>query len=251
MFGRGPAIALCFHGYGEKAESFVFLENYLSDKFTFYSINLPFHGDTEWREGLDFTETDLVNVINRLIGEQTREITLLGFSLGGRIALTIYQLMPVRIEKMVLMAPDGMKLNFWYWLATQNYPGNRLFAWTMKHPGWFFGILKVLNVFRLVNSSIFKFVRHYISDPVIRDLLYKRWTTLRKLKPDIPAIKNLVKKYKTKIRLIYGQHDRIILSSRAKKFQTGIEEWCTLDIIHSGHQVLHEKHIEEIKPALD
>jgi hypothetical protein len=40
------------------------------------------------------------------------------------------------------------------------------------------------------------------------------------------------------------------LPARGKKFQKGIENYCLLKIIHSGHQVLHENHIKEILPAL-
>jgi hypothetical protein len=120
----------------------------------------------------------------------------------------------------------------------------------MKQPGWFFSVLKILNKTGTVNSSIYKFVKHYIGDPEVRALLYKRWTTLRLIKPDIKRIKELILRYNTRVHLIYGKHDRIILSSRARKFMKGIEDHCRLEIIHSGHQVLHEKHAAEILPAL-
>ena len=35
-FGSGPASYLCFHGYGEEATAFRFLEKYAGDQFTFY-----------------------------------------------------------------------------------------------------------------------------------------------------------------------------------------------------------------------
>ena len=158
--------------------------------------------------------------------------------------------MPERIEKIVLLAPDGLKINFWYWLATETRWGNKFFAFTMKKPGWFFGLLKGMNKLRLVNASIFKFVNYYIGDAAIRRLLYNRWTTLRKLKPALNRIKNNIRENNTVVRLVYGKHDRIILSSTGEKFKKGIEEYCTVTVIHSGHQVLHEKHIEEILPAL-
>jgi hypothetical protein len=50
--------------------------------------------------------------------------------------------------------------------------------------------------------------------------------------------------------LIYGKFDRIILSSRGMKFRKGIEKYASLTEIHSGHQVLHEKHVKEILPLL-
>jgi hypothetical protein len=155
-----------------------------------------------------------------------------------------------QVERMILLAPDGLKINFWYWLSTQTWAGNKLFALTMKHPGWFFGFLKMLNKLKLVNASIFKFVNYYIGDKEVRQLLYKRWTGLRKLKPRLKQIKSLIIGNGTQLRLVYGKHDRIILSSVGEKFKKGIESNCTIAVIHSGHQVLHEKHVKEILPAL-
>ncbi|MEI9943928.1 MAG: hypothetical protein WDN26_06855 [Chitinophagaceae bacterium] len=151
---------------------------------------------------------------------------------------------------MILLAPDGLKVNFWYWLSTQTWIGNRLFAFTMKHPSWFFGFLKILNRLGFVNASIFKFVNYYIGDKEVRKQLYERWTVLRKLNPGLKKTKSLIKENKTKVVLVYGKHDRIILSTRGEKFRKGIEEYCTLNIINAGHQVLHEKYAGEIVEAL-
>lgn len=255
-FGSGPKLVLCFHGYGVSAISFEFLEKYAGDQYTFYAPDLPFHGRTEWKEGFDFSPEDLEEIVWKMVGEGTRNktqgprISLLGFSLGGRMALSLYQEDPEQFDTIVLLAPDGLKVNFWYWLATQSWAGNRFFSFTMKHPGWFFGFLKLLNKLKLVNVSIFKFVNYYIGDKEVRRLLYARWTTLRKLRPDRERIRMAVLNNKTKIKLVYGLHDRIILSSVGEKFRKGMESNCTLTIIDSGHQVLHEKHVKEIVTAL-
>ena len=118
----------------------------------------------------------------------------MGFSLGGRIALTLFQLIPEKVDRIVLLAPDGLKVNFWYWLSTQTFLGNKLFAFTMKKPGWFFGFLKMLNKLGMVNASVFKFVNYYIGNPEIRQALYVRWTAMRKLKPYLKKVKSLDQK---------------------------------------------------------
>lgn len=253
--GTGPEIAICFHGYGEEATVFSFLAKQAGNQYTFYSIDLPFHGKTEWNEGLEFSQNDLLQIVESIIATNyyklnTSKITLIGFSLGGRMVLNLYELIPEKIKRIVLLAPDGLKVNFWYWLSTQTWIGNKLFAFTMNNPGWFFSFLKLLNKLHLVNTSIFKFVKFYIGNNEVRQLLYKRWTSLRNIKPHIHKIKSLIKRENTSIRLIYGKHDRIILSSVGKKFRKRIEDQCTLSVINSGHQVLHEKHIQEIIPAL-
>jgi pimeloyl-ACP methyl ester carboxylesterase len=256
-FGSGAKPVICFHGYGEDAGSFGFLDKYAGNQYTFFSIDLPFHGKTEWNDGPTFTHQDLQQIISKILEQNNLQLqtpnlklSLLGFSLGGRAALCLCQAIPEKIEKLVLLAPDGLKVNVWYWLSTQTSLGNKLLRYTMKHPGWFFGFLKILNKLKLVNASIFKFVNYYIGDAEVRRLLYARWTTLRQLKPDVTLIKSFIRKNDIQTRLVYGKYDRIILSSVGKKFKKGIEEQSTLSVIHSGHQVLHEKHIEEILPAL-
>jgi pimeloyl-ACP methyl ester carboxylesterase len=249
-FGTGDKIGLCFHGYGQDKASFSFLEKYAGNDYRFYAIDLPFHGSSEWNEGLNFNTTDLLNILQQIPGLMEQQMTLIGFSLGGRVALSLYETIPARIERMILLAPDGLKINFWYWLTTQTSLGNKLFSFTMKHPGWFFAFLKLINKAGLVNSSIFKFVNYYIGNNEVRSQLYDRWTAFRKLKPSLVNIKSEIRYHKTPVHLIYGKYDRIILPARGKKFQKGIENYCLLKIIHSGHQVLHENHIKEILPAL-
>ena len=108
----------------------------------------------------------------------------------------------------------------------------------------------MLNKLGLVNASIFKFVNYYIVNKEARQLLYQRWTGLRKLRPNLKRIKKLIRRHKTQTRLVYGKYDRIILPVRGEQFQKGIEEFCTVAVIASGHQVVHENHVEEILPAL-
>lgn len=255
--GKGPGTVVCLHGYGENAAAYSFFEKYAGQDFTFISIDLPWHGNTEWENGIEFSTDDLENIVCCILRENGLWnnnpgpfITFLGFSLGGRMVLSLYERMPQLTEKILLLAPDGLKVNFWYWLSTQTWPGNRLFSFTMRHPGWFFGFLKLLHFFGMVNSSIFKFVNYYINNPEVRKLLYLRWTTLRKIKPDIRRIKELIQNHETRVFLVYGKYDRIILPARGKKFIRGIEKFAALDIIDSGHQVLHEKHVKQILPLL-
>ncbi|MEO6613030.1 MAG: alpha/beta hydrolase [Chitinophagaceae bacterium] len=252
-FGRGPRPVICFHGYGEEGTAFEFLGKYAGDEYSFYAIDLPFHGRSQWNDGPNFTPQDLLQIAEQLLqGASTinQPLTLLGFSLGGRMALSLYQAIPTRISKLVLLAPDGLKVNSWYWLATQTRLGNKFFAFTMKKPGWFFGFLKLLDKLKLINASIFKFVNYYIGDAEVRRLLYTRWTTLRKIRPDISRIKKEIAGKNTPVRLVYGKHDRIILSSVGDKFRKGIEGQCSVTVIAAGHQVLHEKHLEDILAAL-
>jgi pimeloyl-ACP methyl ester carboxylesterase len=247
--GAGHKILLCLHGYGESEGTFHFLEKYLSEDYTIVTIDFPFHGLTEWKEGPLFTNADLLTVVDTIRlkhGNAGSCFTILGYSMGGRIALQLLQAVPEQIDKVILLAPDGLKVNFWYWLATQTYIGNRLFSFTMKHPGWFFFFLQAGNRLKLINQSVLKFTRHYVDDIMARRQLYERWTCMRKIRPDLTLIKKIINEHKIPVRLLYGRYDRIIRYERGEKFCRGIESFCTLQIIQTGHQVLQEKHVNQI-----
>ncbi len=242
--GNGNRLLLCFHGYGESSTSFDFIEKYITDDFVLIAIDFPFHGKTVWNEGLLFTPKDLLNIIEEIIQsipKKNTKIYLLGFSMGGRVALHLSQIIPNKIEKVILLAPDGLHVNFWYWFATQNYFGNKLFHFIVQHPAGLFLSLKISNKFRLINQSIFKFTNYYLHDKQMRTDLYNRWITMRKFKPVTGKIKNSIRKNNIQMRLLYGEYDRVIRYANAEKFMRGIKSYCTLSILHSGHQLLLEK----------
>ena len=217
------------------------------------AIDFPFHGKTVWKEGLIFTPEMLLEILTQIEASlhiKKRKISLLGFSMGGRAALSLMPVIAQQMEKMVLIAPDGLKLNFWYWLATRNKLGNQFFKYIMQHPTPMFKVLQLLNKMGLVNQSIYKFISFYIYDKQVRDDLYKRWTTMRKFRPQIKKVKSLIYEDHIPIRMLYGEHDRIIRYERAEKFRKGIEAFSELKIIPSGHLLLTEANAALIKSML-
>ena len=247
--GTGKKTLCCFHGYGESSESFAFLENFLQDEFTLLCPDLPFHGKTEWKEGIHFTPGELTMIITEILQqfpEQEEKIYLLGYSLGGRVALSLLETMPKKIKKIVLLAADGLHTNRWYRLATQSGMGNALFRQTMKNPGWLLGLLRTGRRIKLVKQGMYKLSMFYLVDKKVRDDLYLRWTALSPFKISPGKIKSCIVEYSVFLHLVYGEYDKIISYNTGEKFRTGIEQYCDLLILPCGHQVLHEKNLETI-----
>ncbi|HWK02265.1 MAG TPA: alpha/beta hydrolase [Puia sp.] len=271
--GTGDKLLCGFHGYGESAESWAFLEGALGEDYTILAIDLPFHGRTDWKEELYFDPETLISLIGQITaglpggeakgwrpdggqsgsshpGDKTGW-WLMGYSMGGRIALSLLEKMPQKVQKLVLLAPDGLKVNGWYWLATQTGLGNRFFRWTIRQPGWLFFLLRLGNALKLVNRSVYKFTAHYIGDAFAREQLYARWTTMRGFRPNIRKIQALIREKEIPIRLLYGQHDRIIRPERGEKFRKGgIEAYCRLMLVPMGHQLLQARNGETILSLL-
>ena len=252
-WGTGERILFGLHGYGESAHSFGFLEAALGRDFTLVAIDLPFHGETEWQEGFYLAPADLLTVLDEIALRLPHRLPgwwLLGYSMGGRVALQLLQLAPDKIHRVVLLATDGLQMNPWYWLVTQTSAGNRLFRWTMRRPAWLFFLLKTGHALRLVNPSIYKFTAHYVDDQRVREKLYARWTTMRGFRPDLKVIGSLIRQHQIPIRLLYGSYDRIIRWERGERFRRRNAMYCELILLQAGHQLLQAKFLEVIVKAL-
>ncbi len=247
--GHGGKLLFYFHGYGESGRSIQVLEPFLQKQYSIVAIDLPFHGKTQWNEGLEFTVSDLGEIMDEIRLKHfsaVSSLTLAGYSMGGRVVLSLLQEKFALTDKVLLMAPDGLTVNVWYWLATQAGAGRRLFYLTMQKPGWFFSILKTGRRLGLVNQSIYKFVHYYIDDERVRKELYDRWVCMRRFRPDISVIRSVIKEHSIPVRLLYGRHDRIITPGKGRKFCKGLGDLCQLEIVNTGHQVVHPKNAEVI-----
>lgn len=251
VFGQGPKTLFCLHGYGDSGDSFYFLEKYLGNEYSIIAPDLPLHGGTQWNEKKLFQSSDILQWIPLMCEEAgkplpaTNKIQLLGYSMGGRLALSIFAKSPGEFEKIVLFCPDGLHENFWHFISTQTLAGNFLFDKTMQHPGWFFKLMEGAYQVKLLNKSIYKFAHHYLDDAKARELLYKRWTLFRKFTPAISIVKKNILKYKIPLTLVFGSYDRIILSGRSnylKKNNPAVKVF----ILDAGHQLLREKYGPEI-----
>jgi pimeloyl-ACP methyl ester carboxylesterase len=248
--GHGPHLTVCLHGFGEYAKTFDPLAAALPNQ-TLVAIDMPWHGETIWREGMDLNVGDWIALIRAIpeIGE--RNFGLIGYSMGGRISLSMLEQIPEAISYLVLIAPDGLKINRWYWLATQTRAGNQLFRYTMEHPQWFLKLLAAGRRVKLVNESILKFVRIYVDNDNMRQAVYRVWTTMRRFHPSLPKVKALILQHRIPVYLIFGKYDRIIPPSNGHGFISGLGTLAIMQILDVGHQILHPHNLPAIEEALD
>ncbi len=241
-YGSGPNWIFCFHGYGESGESFALFEPYLGETHTLIAVDIPFHGKTEWNGPLLLEPQLLIQFINSITDDSQSRVTFLAYSMGGRIALRLFELMPDRIQSMVLVAPDGLHQNKWQWFTTKTSVGNWIFKNTMQNPQWLFQLIKMARFLKLLNPSISKFVHYYLDDPKERAELYKIWTTTRRFRPSLANLKTLVKDHNVPLQLIFGKYDRIILTKRGTHFSKDLKELVKVFEIKAGHQLLQKKY---------
>lgn len=243
-FGTGPRLLIAFHGFKEDGSYFSVLEKALGNEFTIYAPDLPFHGHTEWNDPY-FYRDDLTRLINTLLHHfGTAHFTLLGYSLGGRVALCAMSAFIQQIEALVLLAPDGLKVNPWYYFVTYTKTGHALFRHVTYHPAIFKSIIGAGYKLRLTNESIYKFVRLHTDEEANRVLVYRVWTCMKNLYPGIPEIKRLIRKDQLPVIVFFGKYDRIFPPKYGKIFEdTPSARILAMDF---GHQLLKQEVGEEI-----
>lgn len=126
--GKGPDLVL-LHGWGLNVRVWDGLVGELSNRFRLIAVDLPGHGKSTWTPGRN-TPAEQAWLLHSTLAPLSTRYSLLGWSLGGQIALDLAAAMPAQIEKLVLVAttprfttapgwPYGMKLEAITKMATQ------------------------------------------------------------------------------------------------------------------------------------
>jgi pimeloyl-ACP methyl ester carboxylesterase len=249
QFGFGPRLLFCFHGYGRESYTFAVLEIKLGAVFTIIAIDIPFHGLTDWKDELVFNPgylTECILSIRKRLNKDKIKFSLLGFSMGGRIALHITQLLPTQIDQLTLLAPDGLSFNFWRWLGSETWIGSKLLHYTIQHPAWLKGLVNKAEKWHVIHRSLADFIGYYINDEEHRKTLYRRWISMRRFMPASKKLKPLIKKNHIRVRMLFGAFDRVIPYQGGEKFMRGIEALATLEVVDAGHNLLSESHAGKI-----
>src|SRR5579859_5527284 len=99
--GSGPDLVL-LHGWGLNVRVWDGLVDELSDRFRMIAIDLPGHGRSPPGSGRG-TPAEQAWLIHQSLLSVSERYSLLGWSLGGQIALDLAAAMPWKLEKLVLV----------------------------------------------------------------------------------------------------------------------------------------------------
>ncbi len=99
VIGQGPDLVM-IHGWSMHSGVWHTFADELSQYFTLHLVDLPGHGKSDWQSGGFDVET-MVSTLKETLPKQA---TVLGWSLGGLIALAYAQQYPDRVKQLCLMA---------------------------------------------------------------------------------------------------------------------------------------------------
>ncbi len=243
-FGNGPNLLIAFHGFADRAAIFLPLRNALENKYTIFSIDLPYNGQTEWKKNY-FSRQDIGELIQIILKKEKKDrFALMGYSFGGRIAQAIlFDFYPF-IEKIYLIAPDGIATHGLFNVTIMPRPMKKVVLWVMRwllqKPRWAVRTIDILFRLRLLSKFKHDFIYSHISTKVRRERIFCTWLSLSDFTFSPELVKNLLRETQIPTELFFGKKDELVPLRAGEWLANGLLN-VRLHKLEGGHLLIDEQ----------
>jgi pimeloyl-ACP methyl ester carboxylesterase len=200
-------------------------------------LDLPGSGLSPPDTGNDYSDTRSIALINALLDARgLPKVSLLGHSIGGRIAWTFAATAPQRVDKLVLLAPDGFASpGFEYGKPAQVPAAMGLMRWIA--PRWLLRMNLEPGYFQSDALSEENLSRYHdlMRAPGARAAMLARLQQTTLLEPQ-----PLLQKISAPTLLVWGREDAMIPFANAADYQRDIANHKLLALEKMGHLAMEE-----------
>lgn len=241
-WGTGKIPLLAFHGFSRSHRDYAPFTKNLHTEFTIYAFDLYFHEAASIGNRAPDKEPLKPGELKSFFEEFLKYIEadkawLIGYSLGGRIALKLAEIMPAKIGGLYLFAPDGLIVNKWYAILSFTAPGRALFRFFIEHNAFFLKMLDFGYRIGLISEKRKIFVLAHIKSSEMQRQVYNVWTFLRNIEPKMDILKTALARNPLTIDLFLGKHDSVIPIKNANRLKEIFPD-LKVHILESGHVML-------------
>ena len=238
-----------FHGFGQDGRTFAELAVHLDKDYTLYSVDLPFHGDSTFqndRKALSKQEWKVL--MTKLFDQHSLpSVDIVAYSLGCKFALSTFELLPARISSLALIAPDGIRENPWYTLATGTGILRTIFHGLIRRPGMFFGISRLLRRTAIIDPGTQRFAESQMNTPEKRRRVYLSWVAFRNLKIDVEQFISLLHIHPIEVIVFVAKNDPVIPLKIMKTFTARLPS-ARLEVLDKGHYTVLSAAMKMLRP---
>lgn len=244
--GQGNQLFIGFHGFANSARYMLPLAKALSDDSTFYAIDLPFHGDSDWKDSY-FNAFDIAEICQKIMEREDCSLfSIIGFSMGGRIGIKLLEVIPQSIDKLYLISPDGFGTR---WIRhLEKIP----FKFRLKLANWdkidltLLKFTKFLENTGAINGLPHRFFKNHLNDIQRRNRMFGSWVSLSHFSVKPRRIKRNLKRNGKEIMLVFDRNDPIISSKKAIRRMSKLKSYANLVQTDGGHKIA----VDAIRPLI-
>ncbi len=245
-WGRGDRWLVALHGFGDRARLFSVLEDALGDRYTVVAFDLPFHGQTEWRRDT-FTRADILGILEHLQREMGwGRFSLMGFSFGARLALGVVPEALPHLDRLFLLAPDGIRTQGMRLAECVPMGLRRWLARRMEHPAFALHAVKWGERIGWVPPAVAQFLRFHLPKAERRRRMFGCWLALGDFSLPTRRIRALWERSALPVDIFIGAQDKVVSATSLYRLAQGLPRvrcFC----LPTGHRVVGTSLAEKMR----
>ena len=213
---RAAPAVLLLHGFGSSLQTWDALAQGLEGQFRVLRIDLPGAGLTGADPSGDYSDERGVQVLLALLDSLgLQRVSLLGHSMGGRLAWRFAADQPQRVASLVLMAPDGFASpGFEYGKPPDVGPLVQLMRYALPKAVLRMGLKPAFADPARMTDALVDRYHDLILAPGVRGALIERMQQMRLVEPT-PFLRRI----SAPVLLLWGAQDQMVPVANAQDYQ--------------------------------
>lgn len=249
-------VVVGLHGFARPLEDLFAVQAVWPKPAAFLALHLPHHGASGPLTPGDhpIAPSLLLRLIRSILAQEGCDalpMDLVGYSIGGRIALSLLVAEPDAWGRVLLLAPDGLVKNPFYRITVHTKLGRWAWFWMDRHATrvlkWNDQLLRV----GMISKHLHGFGIFHMASHEMRMMVWHGWRAHRQCWPRHSAIREAVRQREEMGRstdLVFGKKDRIIPESNARKLRRMTRGMGQIRFhsVPSGHGMLRPDVLSDI-----
>lgn len=237
-------LAIALHGFSRPLEDMLAVRPWLPEQTALLMPHLPGHGRSSGHHR-PLSPADWYNAVTAIAESEGLPFngTLIGYSLGGRVALSWWATEPETFNKVILLAPDGLIQNPGYRLAVHSSMGR---AWLKQSERQRKGIIRWgqwLHDRGLLPDHFFQFSMFHLETKEMWGMVVDCWLSLQLFWPPSKGdLVRLAENHPGVLQGHFGERDKVIQPHFAQTLR-GV---CPVHFHPCGHGLLRPDIIQRI-----
>jgi pimeloyl-ACP methyl ester carboxylesterase len=237
---------ILIHGFGSSLHTWEAWARALSSDYRVIRFDLPGSGLSGADPSGDYTDTRSLQVLTALMDDSgVQRATLIGNSIGGRIAWKFAVRQPDRLDKLVLVSPDGFASSGFSYGVKPDIPLLiRMMRYVLPKPMLRMNLVPAYGDPARLTDELVTCYHDLMLAPGIRDALIARMeqTVLEDPAPLLPRIK-------APTLLVWGEKDAMIPFSSSAGYMRSVPDITLAALPGLGHVPQEEDPARSLEPV--
>jgi len=254
--GPRDRAVIAFHGFARPLEDLLIWQSHWPAPVRLIAVHLPHHGasgpvDPGLPSDAALPPASLLDLVQRIAereGCAPSDMDLIGYSIGGRIALTLLVEAPEVWDRVVLLAPDGLRKAPLYDLTVHTLLGRWMWRGLDRYAPAVNAALGRLHRWGVVPRHLLQFALFHTETAEMRDMVWHGWRAHRLCwPPKSQVVAALEGGQMGRVDFCFGTKDRVIPASNADGLRKRLKAPAVrFHRVHSGHGMLREDVLREV-----